>query len=237
MSDYLSVAGEQEDATPDWDSHRADLREHLAEALAARAKAEREADRLRSILNGCENPADVARRLEALTERVRELEYNLDCATVITNAALDVLKRREDALWGQIEKRLQDRAERRLQTRRLWLSQTYRERAEKQVDSLTSALNGALERVGYLEAWLESRGLPKDWTGPLDAWAWLVWGLDNHRVVGVVITASIRSSDVLGEVSNIFPNVKALVIRWDRATPEQRAEAIAAEMRAAGRTP
>lgn len=73
-------------------------------------------------------------------------------------------------------------------------------------------------RLAILDAWFESRGLPRDWTGPLDVWGWVLF--DNEGgVCGY-------DHEFNGERP---PGNCDMMERWDEATPEQRAEALRIE--------
>jgi hypothetical protein len=83
----------------------------------------------------------------------------------------------------------------------------------------------ARDRLAHLDAWLASRGLPPDWTGDLDCWRWIYRDSRNGRMTHSAITTDAKMSSRL---------VKSLrragyIIRWDRATPEQRTAALALE--------
>lgn len=73
-------------------------------------------------------------------------------------------------------------------------------------------------RLGYLNRWLESRGLPLTWDGPLDAWGWVVYDYDGN-VIGYDHEESGRCP----------PGDTMLMERWDDAPASDRAEALRIE--------
>jgi hypothetical protein len=44
------------------------------------------------------------------------------------------------------------------------------------IDPVSKELPTAIACLDILDDWLESRGLPNNWTGPLDAWGWVIVG-------------------------------------------------------------
>lgn len=75
-------------------------------------------------------------------------------------------------------------------------------------------------RLAVLTAWLESRGLPAEWTGPLDAWGWVL-------LADVWIDSDVIGWSAGDGVDADEQRADGAWVRWDRATPEQRAAALA----------
>lgn len=89
------------------------------------------------------------------------------------------------------------------------------------VDCVIETCEGMESRLAMLDSWLESRGLPADWTGELDTWGWIIgaWRQPSKLTID-------RIDYSTHDLSYSLPHV---VIRWDHATPEQRTEALRIE--------
>jgi hypothetical protein len=85
----------------------------------------------------------------------------------------------------------------------------------------------AVARISRLDAWLESRGLPLTWEGPLDHWRWIHRDQHTGRYTHTSIACEHHMS------SRLIKGLRraGFIIRWDRATTTQRAAALALETR------
>lgn len=95
------------------------------------------------------------------------------------------------------------------------------------IRTLARDVEAAEKRLALLEAFLESRGLPKGWEGPLDAQKYLDIGVkDAGPVLPGCHLLPMRhwESIVLGTYIANVPRT-GWSIPWGCATPEQRAEA------------
>lgn len=72
-----------------------------------------------------------------------------------------------------------------------------------------------VRKAETFDSWLASRGLPSDWTGPLDAWAWV------DMPSGDPVTWHVRVSD-----REILSLTGRPWYRWDDLTSEQQGQAV-----------
>lgn len=90
-----------------------------------------------------------------------------------------------------------------------------REAMDRDADTLASAA----DRLAYLERWLEARGLPRDWTGRLDGFRSIYVSDPGGRVLATHLPGQ----------GGGWPGEPYDIVSWDRATPEQKAEALRIE--------
>lgn len=95
------------------------------------------------------------------------------------------------------------------------------------IRTLARDVEAAEKRLALLEAFLESRGLPKGWEGPLDAWCWVVVDLQSRDILGVEFGAEMPSvwglpDGVAYRAQARFPDREVGMDRWDDTNTEQR---------------
>lgn len=89
-------------------------------------------------------------------------------------------------------------------------------------------------RLAMLDAWLEARGLPKDYQH-LVHWRWIIDGFVDGKRASVALTVTCACDDEALSAARVSGVRAVRVIPWDEATPGQRAEALRIEAERAHR--
>lgn len=99
-----------------------------------------------------------------------------------------------------------------------WWSNGDNAKMRAELNSVVEDVKRIESRVAILDVWLKSRGLPLDWTGPLDAWGWALFNED-----GIVCG---YDHEICGHRP---PGDPDLMERWDEIGPQDRSDALQAE--------
>lgn len=90
-------------------------------------------------------------------------------------------------------------------------------------------LMAAQRRLAHLDQWIESRGLPKNWQGPLDAMGWVLTPYLNRDGIPRAYCAAMSKTEAWEHFKEQGhnPRCHSQIRQWDWISDEQRAAALA----------